>query len=294
MRGWESLAVFWLFMLAPAISDSAVADGRTAAVAAVVKQPRVFGHVLGDLVQQRVLLQVDGHAFEPKVLPAAQRIGAWFERRRPRLEFDSALRRWLVVDYQIINAPQGVQSVMLPAWQLTSANDTTQALVVPAWTLAVGPLTAATQSSAAALRPDHRPPQIPREPLVEALEAALAALGLTGVAWLAWWGWRAQRAAATLPFARALREMRGLDAREPRAWQALHRAFDRTAGRVIQLATLPALFEAAPQLAEVRQGIEAFFRESSAVFFGAGPASDSFSPHDLCVRLRRIERRWEQ
>ncbi|MDP9012629.1 MAG: hypothetical protein M3O41_08260 [Pseudomonadota bacterium] len=182
----------------------------------------------------------------------------------------------------------------LPAWRLTAANPVGLVLAVPGWSLTVGPLTAATPASgAAALQPDHPPPRIAREPRVVALEASLAALGLTVGAWLGWWAWRTRRAAARLPFARAWHDMRGIDAREPRAWQALHRAFDQAAGRVIQPATLPALFEAAPELSELRGGIEAFFRESSGKFFGGGTASDGVSPHDLCRRLRRIERRYK-
>jgi len=287
------MTAFWPFIMMAANGETALTDGRPAVVPAVVTQPRTVGYVVGDLLQQRVLLQADGHAVEPTSLPGAGRIGAWFERRRPRLEFDSGLRRWLVVDYQIVNAPQGLQNVTLPAWRLTSAGRTGPVLAIPALTLTIGPLTAATPASAAVLRPDHRPPRIPREPLVTALQASLAAAGLTGLAWLAWWRWRAHRSAQTLPFARALREMRGLASTEPRAWQSLHRAFDQTAGRVIQLATLPALFEAAPLFAVLREGIEAFFRQSSTLFFGAGPASHSISPHDLCVRLCRIERRCE-
>jgi mxaA protein len=107
--------------------------------------------------------------------------------------------------------------------------------------------------------------------------------------------------------------MRTLDEREPRAWQALHRAFDRTAGRVIQSATLPVLFERAPQLAAARERIETFFAQSSLMFFGGatalngaggsaaekstsarGIASATSLPRGLCVELLQIERRHER
>jgi mxaA protein len=185
-----------------------------------------------------------------------------------------------------------VQSLKLPAWQLTAANPAGLVVTVPRWILTAGPLTAATAASAAALRPDHPPPRVAREPRVIALDASLAALGLTVGAWLAWWAWQTRRVAAGMPFARAWRDIRGIDARDPMAWQALHRAFDETAGRVIQPATLPALFESAPHLAELRGSIDDFFRESSGLFFGGTAAAGAVSLHELCARLRRIERRY--
>jgi mxaA protein len=291
------LAVLLVVCLAPAGAGAAVGSGvgapRPEGVPAVVLQPRAFGHVLGDVVQQRVLLEAGGRAFEPKSLPAAARLGAWFERRPARLEWDAVLRRWLVIDYQIINAPKELANVVLPGWQIAAAGGGAP-LKVPRWALSVAPLTPAERPSVAGMRPDLEPPRVARAPLQASLATALAALAVTVLAWLAWWGWRVRRAAARQPFARALRAMRGLDAREPRAWQALHRAFDQTAGRVVQAATLPALFEAAPHLTQLRGGIEAFFRQSSTIFFGSADAAGPVSPRELCERLRRLERRHER
>jgi mxaA protein len=88
--------------------------------------------------------------------------------------------------------------------------------------------------------------------------------------------------------------MRQLDDREPLAWQAMHRAFDRTAGRVIQTSTLPALFDRAPHLGAMHVPIEKFFLQSSALFFGGGSSAEPISPRELCIELRRIERRHER
>ena len=53
----------------------------------------------------------------------------------------------------------------------------------------------------------------------------------------------------------------------PEAWRALHRAFDQTAGRVVQTATLPALFERVPQLQSLRPRDRAVLRSVEQVVF---------------------------
>ena len=314
-----------------------VAETHTprAATDAVVEQPRLTGYFVGDLLTQRVLLQRDGQPFTPAVLPANGRVSAWFERRRTTVATDAALHRWLVVEYQILNAPPKLIDVTLPAWQLAAApsvGSPPATLRVPSVLINIAPLSppgSPEQVGTRDLRPDRISPAIPVAPIRRALALSSSALALTLFAWIAWLVWRSRRAIATQPFARALREMRTLDDREPRAWQALHRAFDRTAGRVIQSTTLPALFAKAPQLTPMRPQIEAFFQQSSLLFFGgatgtaranatqgpntsfgaaiasaatvsspmvprsATPDAATSLPRALCAELRRIERRHE-
>jgi mxaA protein len=127
--------------------------------------------------------------------------------------------------------------------------------------------------------------------------------------WAGWWAWRNWRASTRQPFAKALREIRGLDEQSSQAWVALHRAFDATAGRVVQAETLPSMFAQAPRFKPERAAIEQFFAQSSARFFdarsearsgssvdahaGSAAASPRISARDLCTVLRRIEKRHE-
>jgi mxaA protein len=262
----------------PAPSHAALTVAQTpaprAANEAVVEQPRLAGYFVGDLLTQRVLLQRDGKPFTPAALPANHRVSAWFERRGTTVATDAALHRWLVVEYQILNAPPKLTDVTLPAWQLaaaTGAGGPPATLRIPSVLINIAPLSppgSPEQVGTRDLRPDRISPAIPIAPIRRALAFSSSAFALTLLAWIAWVVWRNRRAVATQPFARALREMRTLDDREPRAWQAVHRAFDRTAGRVIQSTTLPALFAKAPQLTPMRPQIEAFFQQSSLMFFG--------------------------
>jgi mxaA protein len=279
---------------------------------AVVEQPRLTGYFVGDLLTQRVLLQHDGRAFTPATLPSAGRVSAWFERRRVAITTDEAMRRWLVIEYQILNAPPKLTDVTLPAWPLAvraGGGVPPVTLTVPSVSINVAPLSppgSPEQVGTRDLRPDRLPPVIPTAPIRRAIELSAGALALTVVAWIGWVVWRNRRAVATQPFARALRELGVLDDREPHAWQVLHRAFDRTAGRIIQSATLPVLFERAPQLVPARARIEDFYAQSSLLFFGSattggGRTSSATSlasaaplPRALCAELRRIERRHER
>ncbi len=294
---------------------AAVADRpRAPTPVAFVEQPRLTGYFVGDLLTQRVLLQSAGSDLNPIALPTPGRVSAWFERRNVTMGTDSSSRRWLTVEYQILNAPQKLTTVTLPAWTLTinaPAGANTLALQIPSTHVSVAPLSlpgSPTQVGIADLRPNRLAPSSPLTPIRHGIVLSAGALVLTLGAWLAWLIWRNRRAAATQPFAHALRELRLLNDCDPRAWQALHRAFDRTAGRVIQTATLPDLFKRAPQLLPVRQQIEQFFTHSSLLFFAMpvhaserrahpAPALEPGAivvPRALCEELRRIERRYER
>jgi mxaA protein len=263
---------------------------------AIVQQPRPFGYVVGDVLTQRVLLQVEERGFEPAALPEAGRLGVWLERRTPRIESSPDGRRWLAVDYQVINAPQALTTVSLPAWELRSRSGAT-ALKIGAWPISVSALTPPqvfAQGGLEELRPDRPAPIVATQAHRRQIVLWSSALAATLAAWLSWFLWRNWRSRSTQPFARALREIRRLDDSAPEAWLALHRAFDRTAGRAMQTATLAALFQQAPHLAPLRPGIEQFFDQSAERFFGAGPPANPLSVRKLCSELRRVEKRHER
>ena len=262
----------------------------------IVEQPRAFGYVVGDVVTQRVLLQVEGHELAPAALPKAERVGVWLERHPVRIESGSDGRRWLAVDYQLINAPQALTTVNLPALELQDKSAGVS-LKIAAWPISVNALTPRDAFIAGGLdelRPDRAAPMIATGPIRRQLAIWSSAFLLALLAWLGWLAWRNWRAAGLRPFARALREMRRLDETAPEAWQALHRALDQTAGRVTQTATLPALFERAPHLQSLRPQIEQFFAQSDELFFGGGLPADRMSIRALCSQLRRIEKRHER
>lgn len=279
-----------LMVMVMAMTDAAAAQHSSPAI---VEQPRPFGYVVGDLVTQRVLLTTPRQDFQPTALPPAQRVNIWLERRAPRIEQASDGRRWLVVDYQLINAPQALTTIQLPAWEIEDKAQG-ERLEIPSASLSVASLIPNSSSDADQLRPDHEPSIIDTGRSRTSVLLWSIALGVTLTAWLAWVQWRNWRDRRNRPFARALHQLRQVDEMAPEAWQAVHRAFDQTAGRVLQIETLPALFERAPYLQPRRAEIERFFAQSNERFFGDGPPSNVLSVRALCHELRRIERRHER
>jgi mxaA protein len=295
MAGWLRAVVLAMAM---AVATSTIAAQPPAsggdapsAVPATVDQPRPFGYVVGDLVTQRVLLRAGDSTFDPEPLSVAQRVSVWFERRPARIESAADGNRWLVVEYQVVNAPLRLTTVTLPAWQLESRTGAA-ALSVPAASINVAPLSPDSLPSVSGdLRPDREAPMIATAPMRRGVLASSIALAATLALWLAWLRWRNWRDRPNQPFARALDQIRRLG-ETPQAWQALHRAFDQTAGRVVGAETLPELFQHAPHLQPLRGKIECFFAQSSERFFGVGSGEESISLRALCSELRRIEKRY--
>jgi mxaA protein len=266
---------------------------------ATVEEPRAFGYVVGDIATQRVLLELQGQPFTPASLPASGPLGNWVERHAARIERDTRGRQWLAVEYQIMNSPQELKAVTIPAWRLTGKNPNTE-LRVPEWQISVGPLTpeqAFAETGLGALRPDRAAPLIDLAPTQRWLTIWAATAIVLLLAWIAWWAWRNWQASSRRPFARAVRELRGIDEQSPEAWYSVHRAIDATAGRVVHRETMAVLFERAPQFAPQRPAIERFLDASMARFFGvSAPASSAQPPlslRALCAELRRIEKRYE-
>lgn len=282
----------------------AVAAGTDTAAApalpATVEQPRAFGHVLGDVLTQRVMIQPADLPVSAAMLPPADRIGLWLDRRAPRLEADAQGRTWVALDYQVINAPRALIAVTLPPLKLATPSGAT--MDVPEWPISIGPLTPAhvfAQGDLRPLRPDRTVAALPTAGIERQLHHALAMLAAVLAAWSGWWAWRNWRDARHLPFARAWSQVRRHGEDRAEAWLALHHALNETAGHVVQAATLPRLLGHAPQLLPLRAQLEGFYRQSSARFFAVdAAATDTAAPRfplrEVSRALRDIERRHQR
>lgn len=256
-----------------------------------VEQPRGYGHAIGDVLEQRVRLDDRQEPTLPPQEPTPQRITRWLERYPARIERDTDGRAWLVLRYQVVNAPRTQIAAELPAW---SAGPGT---TVPASTLTISPLLrdegAGAEPQQPALQPERAlpPPDVAR-PRRHAIASACAASAVT-LAWLLWWLVR-QRRDARRPLERAWRHLRALrEAARPADWQVLHHALNATAGWTVHASDLARLLHQRPWLAPLRRELEAFFAASSVRFFQrpdvAAPSHADL--RRLAQRLREAERR---
>lgn len=289
------LTVLLASATAAAQSVAVQADTGKTADAVRVEQPRAYGYLVGDVLVQKAELAVSGRPVEVLDLPRRDRIGVWLARRGSRIETRGDGTRWLAIEYQIVNASKDVDVIALPPLHLRT-RDEKVFLDVPEWPISVGAITpnaVRNQGGLVPLQPDRSAPKIATGVIRHRLQQSLLALAAILLLWLGWWRWREWLAAERQPFARARHELRTHTPGSPAAWRALHRAFDATAGRVLQPATLPLLFERAPQFAPLREEIERFYADSAALFFGgAAPPADRLPA--LCARLRAIEKRSER
>ncbi|WP_027775906.1 hypothetical protein [Paraburkholderia caledonica] len=292
--------------LMPAMMPSTgTAAASGAAFQPTVQEPRAFGYLLGDVLTQRILLKDDGYDIGAVTPPSLGRTDAWLERRRVRGETDADGRRWMAIDYQVVNVPTTLMQVALPALSLTTSSGAT--LQVGEWPLSIGPATPANPFNVGdlqALRPDRQAPAVPTAPLRRQAGFALGLLVLTLLSWAGWWFWRNARESARLPFARAWRELRHMQ-RKPRAsespadasaqaWLCLHRAVNETAGHVVHVGALSHLFVQAPYLQPLRAQLEQFYRQSAERFFTPAPKGDAYPLRTLCEALYRAEQRHQR
>jgi mxaA protein len=270
---------------AAVLLPSATAEGLPPA-------PRTFGYTVGDILVQQVPLVRDGKDVTPESLPPPGRVGSSFWRRGARVAKDAEGRSWLLVEYQIIDAPPALEVWFLPPLQIRDAGNAGMLDVAP-WRFSIGPLTppeAFNAQGMGAMRDDLLPAPAPLAPLARRMWLAAGALAMTLLAWATALVLRHRRLRGRLPFARALRDLGHLPDDAPQAWRRLQHALNDAAGQVVRTGNVDQLLARAPYLATERAAIETFCSEASMLFFsGAAPAGGVGA---LARRLGRLERRY--
>jgi mxaA protein len=265
---------------------------RVATAEGVPPAPRTFGYTIGDILVQQVPLVRDGKDFKPESMPPPGRFGSSFWRRDARVATDAEGHSWLLVEYQIINAPPVLEVWFLPPLQIKGAGAAGMLDVAP-WRFSIGPLTPPEAFEApglGAMRDDQLPALAPLAPLERQIWLAAGALAMMLLSWATALVLRFRWLRGRLPFARALRDLAHLPDDAPQAWRRLQHALNDAAGQVVRTGNVDQLLARAPYLAAERAAIETFCREASALFFSsAAPAS---GVRALARRLGRLERRY--
>lgn len=269
------------------------------------EEPRAFGHTLGDVLERRVVLEVEPpYRLEESSLPKARRIGAWLEQRSPQFTTRSRggpTRYEIVLSYQILNSPRELTTLALPevALDFTGGGPPLRE-TLPEYPITAGPLTPEYILARAPLdetQPDAPPPSVP----TAAIEARLLAYACAAAAillFLAYRLWGIPFLAATRgPFARASGEVKrlvraGTEAGRREAMRRIHRAFDETAGRAVFAQALPEFLARHPRYGPLGAEIERFFELTRLEFFaGRGTGADAGQwLAEFCRRCRSVER----
>lgn len=258
-----------------------------------IVQPRSFGYVLGDVLEQRIKLPANVVNSQLDNLNQVERVNGWLERLSAKVEVDKSGQQWLKLRYQLINATTQGRLISLPALDIALSDG--NEVAVEKWSVAISPLTPGDLADQfPQLYPD-RPAQVSvSSSASRRLSYLLTGLiiGLSG--WAGWWLWRESRDRVRLPFARAKHQLKqlpsdNLDDNED-AWLLLHHALNATAGHSVQSGNIEFLIEGQPWLASLQSTIEAFYAASSARFFAQNDVVPEFSLKTFCEALYRAEK----
>ncbi len=289
-------------LLALCLPGAACATGP-GAVTVETLNPRPFGYVIGDLVEQHISLATDGtRTLDTAQLPPSGRVDRWLERRSVAVAEARTGRRWdITVQYQIRNAPEQVTTVSLPEVHLyLTAADGSSEEHIGDWPISIAPLTPPTVLARAGLeemRPDATPPRV--NTASYRMRLGLYALILGGLGGFALWrrcglSWAGGRRG---PFALACRDVQRLAHRRSHpgvhaeALRRLHRAFDQCAGHTVFSEQLDAFFAQRPQFGALRAETEQLFRQSRTLFFGGSGDAGSLDRVLALARAYRVAER---
>lgn len=293
----------WVLVMGWAVVWSAAAE--PGAIAVRVEEPRAFGHMVGDIVTRRLVLDVpDRLRLADGSLPTPGRVGQSFELRRVVHDSTATVggtRHTVQLDYQVFRAPREPKVLDLPSFTLKfEGQPRAEELRIdyaPVGVVPLAPVDPVLRAGFGTLRPDQPPPTVDIQPERRRL-VVYALLALGPLAYLAtihlgapWWR-RRQR-----PFASAQRALAALptDAPDERwidAWRALHAALDTSAGRVLHVDGVERFLGERPRYASLRADLARFFERSQAVFFQGSPLveADRQWLREFCRRCFDVER----
>jgi len=274
-----------------------------------LRMPRAFGHHIGDLLVQRLTVDVPaGYVLQRGSLPTLGNFEYWLELRKLAIAeapaADADRRRYaLTLTWQIFYAPLDVRSLRLPGFPLRFTRDAAALTArVPAWEFTVSPIKQIVSRGVAQGESDEVFSMPDAAPRLLATTASLQRIGLLAAVTLIWFGWMSWhfgwwRARGQSPFGvglRAVARLRGtgdLDAYRE-ALRRVHRALDATYGRALFADELPAFLAQRPRFVAQRAALERFFAQSRAIFFGDGRAAGDLRPRfdELLALLRECRR----
>jgi mxaA protein len=274
----------------------AAAEAASPAVTVTTDPVRAFGYVVGDEITLTTRIRLpEGCQLQPSSLPKPGAVDYWLDLKRVAVTDGESARPVIDRIYQSFYAPLAVKAQTIPAVSLAmQCEGRGDSFELPAWTFTATPLRGMSLEGGHTLRPDRWPKPPSMTPhafgLAAALLAALGA-GLRG-------GWRSGLWPRAGAFARARAELRRLGPEpwggitQKKAFEVVHRAFDRHAGHPLFADRLEEFLNEQPRWQGSADEIRAFFHASYALYFDEDArVSESFGPERLknlvaaCARL---------
>jgi|GEM_PF-1959101 len=259
-----------------------------------------FGYTVGDQLRQRVyvrdpldaILGAPVGAAQPSEpagtpsLPALGRATRWLQRISVTPILGEGGRGGLELVYQVVNAPDRVRRIELPALAVTLRDGGPAS--APATPVTIGPLL--PRDGSAAPLADRQPPPLSVRAAERVRDLALGTLSVCLLGGAMWWWLRGRREARRLPFARAWHAVRHAAPDDARTWSQVHRAINDAAGGTVHADNLEQLFTARPWLVPHTTALQAFFGASDQRFFERAGQPRAFDAAALAHTLMRAER----
>lgn len=243
-----------------------------------VLTPRPFGYAIGDLIRQKLIVDVDRSAVLDRNSIPNDRINRWLEVREAKVteEERGDLRRYVIeLAYQTFYAPLEVKNLAIPAFNLVfNQNGDAFQLEVPNWVFTTAPireLSVLREEGLEPMRPDLSPVLADGNGPRLRLSFAMV-VGGGACLYLAYlygylpWQQRGRHFRATYRSLRTLNRA-AQTSDYAAAYTAVHRAFNGVYGQPLFSERLEAFFEENPAFRPLRAEIEAFFASSYEFFF---------------------------
>jgi len=275
---WAILLASWLPLCAVASADTAEPIAAEPLAIQPIVTLRDSGYLLGDLVDERVDLDLpSGVSIDPDSLPLPGRVAPWMEVRASRIEQrERANDQSVIVRYQVFAEVEQTGPVPIPAFKLRLRDGArTRVVEVPAKSFMLSPALPPTLSDEDRELKTQAPPRpLPVREAAFGMSFGLLAATLCA-AYLLWLHDRLPfLPRAPGPFARLWRSWRRRGRRVLSADDGLallhawHAALNLAAGETLYPSTLPRLFANAPHLRPLRARIETSFEKSWQSFYG--------------------------
>lgn len=283
-----------------------IATGFAAEIEMNANNPRPFGYVVGDMLEQELIITTNaGQRIDEKRLPVLGRVNAWLELRAIKIIESStpANRIYRVkLTYQLPNSPTEVRVIELPSQQFEfSGADKSLKVKSTEWPITLGPITpeeVLARDGLEAMRSDVTPQPID----TSAYRHRMVGYALALAALLLYWCYRyfgipylnRQRR----PFTRTFRELNLLAKQtEPnpysRSIELIHHALNETAGKSLFIGNVEQFLATKRLPPKLVTMTREFFQVSRKEFFADGIAGNRASIDWMlafCRAWRDIER----